>query len=347
MFEPRTHRVVDEESGLLAFVVIDDSSLGPAAGGIRTRRYGSEDEAVADAAALARAMTYKCALAGIPAGGGKGVVMLRDDMDREQAFERLGGFVEGLGGRFVTAGDMGTTAADLRAMARQTAHVYIDEAGLSEAVGRGCVRAMEACVDVLEGAPASLSGRRIALQGCGTVGAAVALEACRRGAEILVADLDDAAAERLARELPAADGHAPVVVDADEILFEEVDILSPCAIGGVIDGNVALGLRASAVCGGANNILAEPEVEDILRQREILSVPDPVSSAGAVIEGVGRMILGLDSCDPLIDKIRATTRDVLVTARQSGRSPGEVARELAEERIRGAREEGPAPLFKM
>ena len=172
MFQPRHHRIEHDDCGLLAFVVIDDTSLGPATGGIRTQIYSSEDSALADARALARAMTYKCALAGLPAGGGKGVVRLTPELDRERGFERLGDFVESLGGKFLTAGDLGTTAADLHVMARRTAHVYTDEDGLSEAVGRGCVRAMQACATIRDPESDGLGGVRVAVQGCGPVGAA-------------------------------------------------------------------------------------------------------------------------------------------------------------------------------
>jgi leucine dehydrogenase len=331
VFQPRHHRIEDPDSGLLAFVVIDDTTLGPAAGGIRTRRYASEDAARADAAALARAMTYKCALAGLPAGGGKGVVMLREGLDRERGFERLGAFVDSLGGGFLTAGDLGTTAADLEAMSRRTAHVYTDEAGLAAAVGRGCVRAMQAGVAFAEVGERTLEGLRVAIQGCGTVGAAVAREAARHGARIVLADLDATIAGTLAAELDAE------VVAPGSILETEADLLSPCAGGGAIDSKAARRLRVAAVCGAANNILASAAAERILMRRGVVWVPDPLSSAGAVILGVGRRVVGLSDCDRLIDRIFATTRQVLTEARASARPASAVARELAERRIRDAR----------
>lgn len=332
MFRPRTQRIEDPRCGLLAFIVIDDTTLGPAAGGIRIRHYADEDDALADAAALARAMTYKCALAGLPAGGGKGVVMLRDDLDRERAFERLGEFIEELGGEFLTAGDLGTTPADLAALARRTRHVETDESGLSEAVGRGCVRAMLACI-VADGAAATggLAGRRVAVQGCGTVGRAVARAAARGGAGVTVADLDPAAASTLAEQIGAD------VVSPEAILEQQADILAPCALGGVITTATARRLRAGAVCGAANNILASPEVEEILRDRGIRWVPDVVSSAGAVILGVGRRVMEPRDCAALIDRVFDTALEVICSARDEGRRAGDVARSLAEARIRAAR----------
>lgn len=347
MFEPRCHRVEDADSGLLAFVVIDDRSLGPAAGGIRTRAYEDEAAARADAAALARAMTYKCALAGLPAGGGKGVVMLRPGLDRDRAFERLGAFVDSLGGDFLTAGDLGTTADDLRALARRTRHVVTDEAGLAEAVGRGCTRAMQACLSLLgdsssngqhptcysdrrHGGSDDLGGARVAVQGCGTVGAAVARQARALGAAVVVADIDEEVARRTADELDAD------VLPADRILEADVDVLAPCADGGVIDPDVAARLRAAVVCGAANNILASPAPEAVLMRRGVLWVPDPISSAGAVILGVCRANDAL-VYEELVDRIFHTTRRVVGDARDRGIPAGQVARQLAERRILHAR----------
>jgi leucine dehydrogenase len=329
MFEPRCHRVEDSRSGLRAFIVIDDTSLGPAAGGIRTRAYADEHEAMADATALARAMTYKCALAGLPAGGGKGVVMLHERLDRQPAFERLGEFVQGLAGAFLTAGDLGTTPDDLAALARRTAHVDTDEAGLAEAVGRGCLRSLLGCLS-LRGAPDTLAGVRLAVQGCGTVGAAVASRARFLGAEVLVADTDPAAAERLADDIGAA------VLPADRVLGAEVDVLAPCAVGGVLTEANASRLRAGVVCGAANNILASAAVERALAARGVLCVPDPLSSAGAVILGVSRRLAAGDGA-ALIDGLFDTTRRVLQQARDQQRLAGDVAREIAQQRIREAR----------
>jgi len=355
-FRPRIHSITDDGCRLRAFIVIDDTSLGPAAGGIRTRAYSDEGDALNDARALARSMTYKCALAGLQAGGGKGVVLLTRDIDRQRAFERLGAFIDSLDGEFLTAGDLGTTGDDLEALARTTRHVYTDEVGLSAAVGRGCVGAMEACIDVLEGddpgrsadvrgarpiadqalAPrgdteSALAGLRVAVQGCGSVGSAVARAARDAGAEVLVADIDANAATRTAEALGVE------VVPADGILRTTVDIVAPCAVGGVLTEEVAAGLSARAVCGAANNILAAPEVEDRLMERGILYVPGPLSSAGAVIEGVGKVVMGLDDCSELIDRVRDSTRRVLYGARARHRRAGEVARELALERILSAR----------
>jgi len=332
-FRPRYHRVVDDACGLMAFVVIDDTSLGVACGGIRTRAYANEDEALEEARALARSMTYKCALAGLPAGGGKGVVMLTPETERQPAFERLGQFVESLGGEFLTAGDLGTSLDDLEAMARHTEHVYTDEAGLVDAVGRGCLRAMQGVLSVIEGDAfdGTMTGSSVAVQGCGKVGAAVAAACVEAGAEVLIADLDEALAANVAGQVGAD------TVSVDSIFAAAVDVLSPCAVGGVIGRQTAAAVNARVVCGAANNILAAASAEDVLRERGVVYVPALLASAGAVVEGVGKTVLELEDCSDLIDEIRVTTRRVIAEAMSSCRRAGEVARQLAQARISEAR----------
>jgi len=329
---PVCHELEDESIGLRAFLVIDDTTLGPAAGGIRTRAYPDDASARTDAHALARAMTLKCSLAGLPCGGGKAVVRELPGMDRQAVFERVGALVEELDGGFLTAGDLGTGADDLAAVARRTGHVHRDEAGLAGAVGRGCLRAMEACAGCLDRtAGGSLEGLEIAVQGCGTVGEAVARAAAGAGATVRVADLERARAETLAAEIGGS------IADPEEVLLAAVDIVSPCAVGGVIRAEHVAALRARALCGAANNVLADARADEALLERDILHVPDVLASAGAVVEGIGRMILDRDDCGPLIDRIRPVARRVLEESARSRRPAGRVARGLAMARIAAAR----------
>jgi glutamate dehydrogenase/leucine dehydrogenase len=159
----------DAASGLEAVLVLDDLTRGPAAGGIRTWRYPSLEHAAADALRLARAMTLKCALAGLDAGGGKAVVLDHPGLDRARAFDVIGERVESLRGLFRTAGDLGTTAADLEVVARRTRYVHLGERDLAAAVARGLLRAVEATVAVLDGREplvgARLEGRSVLVQG--------------------------------------------------------------------------------------------------------------------------------------------------------------------------------------
>lgn len=324
----------DEVTGLRAVLVLDDLTLGPAAGGTRTRAYASVTEAVADAADLARAMTLKCAISGIDAGGGKAVILDRPALagpDRSQVFARFGAFVEELGGLFRTAGDLGTTLADLMAMARHTRYVVTDESGQSAASARTVLRSIEACA-AIAGKP-DLRGLRVAVQGCGSIGAAVTRELAAAGATLLVADIDAARAASLAASTGAR------VIDPDAVLGADCDVLSPCALGGVLTPEVADQVRAWAVCGAANNIMASPAAEQRLLERGILFVPDFIASAGAVILGVCRSIMHVTDHEQRIDALGETAREVLAESRASGRTATEIAQARAWARIERARRE--------
>jgi leucine dehydrogenase len=317
----------DESCGLRAVLVIDSTTLGPAAGGVRTRSYDSVAAAVGDAAALARAMTIKCALGGLAAGGAKAVVMDHPGLDRPRAFERLGELISELGGLFRTAGDLGTTAADLQAMARRCQYVHTDEGNLAASVARGLVACVSACA-ARRGH--ELSELAVAVQGAGSIGAAVARAVSAAGCSVIIADLDHGRAEAVADEIGA------VVVDAADIFTEPADVVAPCAIGGVIDAEVARSLEAWAVCGAANNILAADDVAELLRERDVLLVPDVIASAGAVIDGIGASVMGLADRAPLINALGSTAARVLEESARSARSTVVVARELAAARIAAA-----------
>lgn len=320
-----TVAVSDPSCGLRAFVVLDDLTLGPAAGGVRTLRYATEGEAWADAARLARAMTIKCALSGLDAGGGKAVVLEHEGLDREKAFEVLGRRVEQLAGLFRTAGDLGTTQGDLAAMARTTQYVHPDEGPLVAAVGRGLVRCVEAAAE--HRGRGSVAGLSVAIQGCGAIGAAVAEALAAAGAELVVADVDAGRAAKIAEQTGAR------VVSPDDVLRAEVDVLCPCARGGVIDASVAGEISAWAVCGAANNILVDEAAGEALRERDVLFVPDVIASAGAVVDGIGKTVMGLSDRGPLIDRLGDTAREVLARATREQKSPSVVAEAIAFERI--------------
>lgn len=321
--------IAHADSGLHAFLVIDDTTLGPAAGGIRTRVYSSPDSARADAMRLARAMTLKCALAGLAAGGGKCVVIDHAGLDRPRAFTELGRRIEALAGRFRTAGDFGTTEADLQVLARHTGFVHVDSRSLAGAVARGLRRCAEACATFAgwDG----LAGRAVLIQGAGAIGAAAARELAEAGMRVSIADID------IARAREAAAGVGAQVIEPDRALEAEVDLLAPCAIGGVVTGEVARSLRARALCGAANNILASTDVAEILKVRGVVHVPDVIASAGAVIDGIGETLMGLADRTPLIDRLGETSREVLTEAREMGKTPEAVAIEIAERRIAAAR----------
>lgn len=317
------------EAGLKAFLVIDDTTLGPAAGGIRTHAYSSDAEALADARKLARAMTLKCSLAGLDAGGGKMVVLDHPGLDRKKVFAFLGARVEELEGRFRTAGDYGTTSDDIRTMAEHTQWAHDFTHPLADAVAHGVCVCMAALADEHEGR--TLEGLRVAVQGCGFIGAAVARALKAAGATLLVSDISAPLVQATASSLDAE------VIEPDELLAADVDVIAPCAIGGVIDTQTADSIRAWGVCGAANNILASPEAGDRLMERDVLFVPDPVSSAGGVIEGIGTTVMGLDDRTPLIERLGETTRAIVRESKAEKTSPSAVAERLAERRIAQAR----------
>jgi leucine dehydrogenase len=315
--------VSDPPSGLRAFIVIDDTTLGPAAGGVRTQRYSTARAALEDAALLARAMTIKCALAGLPAGGGKAVVMDHAGLDRERAFERLGQRIEELNGLFRTAGDLGTSQSDLDAIARGTRHVVTDGRMLAEAVAHGLFVCLRACAAVKG---RQVAGLRVAVQGAGAVGSAVARKLANEGCHVVIADVDIDRARAVAHEI------AGEVCSAGGILLAETDVLVPCATGGVIDSDLAKRLRAWAVCGAANNVLGDPQAGEVLAARGVLHVPDPISSSGGVIRGL--CSTHEDRGDNLIEKLALTTREVLEEAKATGRTPQRIAEARAWSKVR-------------
>lgn len=320
----RVLRISEPALGLEAVLVIDSTRLGPAAGGVRTRRYGSLDEAEVDARGLARAMTWKCALAGLEAGGGKAVILERDDWDRPRVFARLGEIIEGLQGEFRTAGDLGTTAEDLESMAGACSYVHTSASSLASSVARGWLACAQAMARVCN---RPLAEEGVLVQGCGAIGAAVARQAKAAGLSPVLADREPIRAEALAADLDAR------VVDSRGCLLHSAELLAPCAAGGVIGVEVAWGAKAWGVCGAANNIFAGRQPEEILRSRYIASVPDILSSAGAVIDGIGATVMGLEDRGPLIDALGTTAESVLRESIATGTIASEVAIGRARSRL--------------
>lgn len=318
-------------SGLRGFLAIHDSTLGPALGGVRIWRYPDDESALTDALRLSRGMTYKASLAELPCGGGKTVISLHDGMRRADAFADFGRMVESLAGRYFCARDVGITDADLAAIAGGTRYVAREpspELGdISEHTAIGVWNGLRACLDFT-----GMSGTiKVAIQGVGSVGHLLARILHReRGArkfELLIADVDASRAASVAQELGAS------IVPPAELLSAECEVLSPCALGGVITPESAAKVRARIVCGSANNILSVPEAGDVLARREILYAPDYLVNAGGLIRGAEFFLLGRKDSQPSIARIYDRTRHVLELARERGASPATVADELAEARL--------------
>jgi leucine dehydrogenase len=315
----------DGPSGLRGYLALHSTRLGPALGGVRIMRYARESDALADVLRLSRAMTYKCALAELPCGGGKAVILDHPRLVRDVAFEAYGRVVESLGGRFFTGGDVGIRAADLEVVRRGTSRVANESApglgDINEHTAVGVWHALRGCLEFLG---LEARGSRIAIQGVGNVGAWLARIAAREGCEVVVADLDPKLARRIAKEVGGK------AVPAGRILSVACDVLAPCALGGVLDARTIPGLRAKIVCGAANNQLASPRDGERLARRGILYAPDYLANAGGVIRGAEFHLLGRPESWSTLERIRER---MLLVARLAGErrvATARVADELAE-----------------
>lgn len=277
------HIGLDERTGLRAVVAIHSTRLGPALGGARCIPYSSFDAAIIDAARLARGMSYKAAVVGLPLGGGKAVLMRPDTIDdRDAYFEAFGGFVDSLGGRYITAEDSGTGVEEMNIIARRTAHVVGTTTGEnprgdpSPLTAFGVLHGIRAAVRHAFGRN-ELDGIHVAVQGAGHVGYHLCRELHERGARITIADVDEQNAGRAVKEFGARTA-AP-----EAILETECDVLAPCALGGILDRQSIPRLRTRIVAGAANNQLASPSDARRLADRGIVYAPDFVINAGGLI----------------------------------------------------------------
>ncbi|MDQ0188412.1 Glu/Leu/Phe/Val dehydrogenase [Alicyclobacillus cycloheptanicus] len=273
----------DASSGLKAVIAIHDTTLGPALGGCRMWTYRSEDEAVLDALRLARGMTYKAAAAGLNLGGGKTVILGNPRTDKSEAlFRALGRYIQSLGGRYITAEDVGTNVHDMDIIHQETNFVtgisktYGSSGNPSPMTALGVFRGMLATAKVAFGTD-DLAGKTVAIQGLGSVGYALAEHLHAAGANLIVADINDTSVDRAVKELGAR------AVSPAEIIGERCDIFAPCALGAVINDDTIERLRCGAVAGSANNQLAEERHGDRLHEMGIVYAPDYVINAGGLI----------------------------------------------------------------
>lgn len=336
----RVQLVQDEQTGLRAIVAIHSTVLGPALGGMRIRRYeGGMAEALDDALRLARAMTLKASSAGLDLGGGKSVML--DDGRQDRRRERLAALareVDRLGGAYITSEDIGTTTADMDFVAQHTRHVVgcspRDGVGgdPSPATARTVMGAIQAALDVVDGSD-SLAGRSVGVIGLGKVGGQMARWLLDAGARVVGFDAVPAVAG------PLAEAGVELVEGVDDILARDLDVVAPCAVGGVVDEGAATRLRCRIVCGAANNPLAGERTAELLADRDILYVPDFVANCGGLIHADAQR---RDDSDPArleqaLAGARERARRVLLEALESGRLPDDVARDHAWARIAAAR----------
>jgi valine dehydrogenase (NAD+) len=327
----------DRESGLRAIIAIHSTALGPALGGTRFYPYASEEAAVADALRLSAAMSYKNSLAGLDLGGGKAVIIGDPRTDKTEALLRAyGRFVEALGGRYLTACDVGTYNADLDVVGRETRFAH----GRSEAYGGcgdssvltayGVFLGMQAAAQHCWGSR-SLSGRTVAVAGAGKVGSHLIGHLVEDGADVVVTDVDPAAVERVRSRHPQVKS----VEDTATLVRTPHDVYSPNALGGALDEETVALLPSRIVCGGANNQLAAPEVAEQLRGRGILYAPDYLVNAGGVIQVEDeRHGFSFARAQAKASGIFDVALRVYRAADEQGVSPATAADRLAEERIR-------------
>jgi leucine dehydrogenase len=326
----------DKSAGYRGIIAIHDTTLGPALGGTRFWNYASDEEAIIDALRLARGMTYKNAVAGLNLGGGKSVIIGDNrTSNRELIFRAHGRFVESLGGRYVTAEDVGTSTGDMDFVHMETAYV----AGLANKSGdpspvtaRGVFRAIQASAQVRWGS-SDLKGKTVIVQGLGNVGSYLCRELNAVGAKLVVSDIRAEKVEKIAKEFGAT------VVEGDAIYKAKGDIFAPCALGAILNDDTIPQLQVEIVCGGANNQLLVPAVHgEAVEKRGILYTPDFVANAGGVINVYGEVAgwtreRALRKADEIFD----TTLSVYDIAKTQGILTYLAADKLAEQRIAAIR----------
>lgn len=328
----------DEPTGLRAIIAVHSTAMGPAAGGCRMWPYGSTDEAITDALRLSRGMSFKNALAGLPFGGGKAVIIGDSRRKTPQLLEAFGRFVDTLGGVYITAEDVGTTTADMEHVAKQTSFVT----GLHRRAGEfGGDPSPKTAFGVYLGIKAAakfrwgrseIAGLRIAVQGVGGVGYHLCRLLAADGAVLRVADVRQSAAERVRDELNAT------IVPVETILSEDVDVVAPCALGAVLNSQSVGTLRARIVAGAANNQLAKDSDGTALQTAGVLYAPDYVINAGGIIS-VTREYLGGSSeaqVNAEIHGIVDRLTEIFERSRRESRPTNVVADRLAQERIDSA-----------
>jgi len=325
----------DKVSGLKAIIAIHDTTLGPALGGTRMWPYKTEEEALVDVLRLSRGMTYKNAAMGLNLGGGKAVIIGDSRKDKsEELFRAFGKLVDTLGGRYLTAEDVGTTTEDMDIIRAQTKHV----AGLATTSGNpspvtafGVFRAMEASLETVFGS-GSFKGRTVAVQGVGAVGISLVERLISAGAKVYVTDIY---ADKVQRAVEAG----AVAVPPDRIFDQECDVFAPCALGAVINDETVPRLKCKVVCGAANNQLLEPRHGKALADRGILYAPDFIANGGGVINVADELMPGGYDRDRALAKV-SKIHDILLKVFQISKEKGigthEAADMYAEERIRKA-----------
>ncbi len=329
----------DKETGLKAFIAVHDTTLGPSAGGCRMWKYDNEVEALNDVLRLSRGMSYKNAVAGLKLGGGKAVIIGDSGTDKSEAlFRAFGRMVDSLGGKYISAEDVGMTVEDLELIAEETPYV----AGLNKGAhasgdpspftATGVFLGIKAAVKHKLGKD-SVAGLTIAVQGLGHVGYHVCRQLHEAGAKLLVSDINQDSVNRVASDFGAE------TVDLDDILFVDADVLSPCALGAIINDDTIDHIKASIIAGAANNQLARDDHGQALMDRGILYAPDYVINAGGIINIAAetRGAYDVTWVKGKVEKIYDSLTVIFERSVSESRPTNHIADELANEIIQAAR----------
>lgn len=333
------HFFDDEATGLTCVIALHSTALGPAAGGCRRWQYANSTEALTDVLRLSRGMTYKNAIAGLPFGGGKAVILASDSAPKSRdLFHAFGRAVHSLDGQYITAEDVGIDVNDMRLVREITPHVtgVSEEASLvggdpSPWTARGVMNGIVASARQAFGS-ADISGLRVAIQGVGHVGYQVAKLLHAAGAELIVADVNRDNLKRAVEEFGAK------TVGIDALISSDCDILSPCALGNVVNQQSIPTIRAKVIAGAANNQLGRDADGDRLKEAGILFAPDYVINAGGII-AVAREYLGgatESAVGEEIDRISERLRSIYASSDETGESTNTVADRVAESIVQKA-----------
>ena len=326
----------DPASGLQAIIAVYSTALGPGLGGTRFYPYATEEQALRDVLNLSRGMAYKAAVTGLDLGGGKAVIIGDPSVDKSEALLRAyGRFVQSLGGRYLTACDVGTYSEDMDVVARECDFVTgrtIEHGGAGDSsvlTAYGVFQGMLAAAEVAWGTP-SLAGRRVGVAGVGKVGHHLVQHLLDDKAEVVITDVDEQAVHRITAVHPQVD----VVVDNDALVASDIDVYAPCALGDAINDDSVQAIKARVICGGANNQLAHPGIEDILESRGILYAPDYCVNAGGLVQVADELEgFSFDRARARATGIFDTTKRVFEVAADQGLTTSVAADRIAERRI--------------
>lgn len=328
----------DKKSGLRSIIAIHSTALGPSLGGTRMYPYASFDVALKDVLRISRAMSYKNAMAGLPLGGGKAVIIGNPERDKSETLLLAhGSRVDALSGRYITAADLGMMPADMATIARTTRHVVgYQQHGKSggdtgPVTALGVLVGLKAAVKHRLGAH-DLKGLTVAIQGLGNVGMALAQHLHDEGARLLVADVNRAAVQTAVRTLGAQS------TSPEDIVTAECDVLSPNALGAVLDDRTVPRIRARVIAGAANNQLAKRYLGHELLSRKILFAPDYVISAGGVTCACAQLLGWSDAeIERRVREIARTAEAIFLRSDREGLPTDVIADRMAQERIAGGR----------